>query len=247
MHRLLGSLLLAALLAPGTARAKDVTHPNPRKDTPPLPREPAQTQQPTDITPKDTGGMTPSALAPSLDHRRQFGFDLGLGTGFRIIKPYTDIWCGSRSDDPDNPNDPFCLGMVPLYLDLGLSFGVTKTIDLLAHFRYGLLADSVSERHPIALLAGFRAWIGPSRPFKWSVGFDLFFDFTKQDGPKQELPTYGKPEHDEFDVGGRLVFRFQYDFMRYLGIYAEAAGLAGVLRWLRLELEGTFGIQARLP
>jgi len=191
--------------------------------------------------------LTPSPLKPHLDHAHQGGVEVGIGWGFRVIKPYGDIWCGSRSHDDSSPNDPFCTSAIPLYFDIGGSYGITKTVDVVAHFRYGLLKDSISNRRPLTLLAGIRLWIDSVGSLKFGLGIEAMFDFTKQDGYKQLRPGYDTPKQDSFDVGGRVYGQLQYDFLRYVGLYAQFGGLLGALRWIRLELEGTLGVQARFP
>ena len=191
--------------------------------------------------------LPPSALPPKLDHGHQFGVELGLGLGYRLIKPYGDIWCGERTNDPDNPNEPFCSSMSPLFLDMGLSFGATASVEVVVHTRMGLMKDPISDRRPISLFAGVRLWVDSEGAFKWALGLEGMVDFTKQDGTKQQRPGYGIPKQDELDAGGRFYGQIQYDFLQYVGIYAQFSGLVGALRWLRVELEGIVGVQARLP
>ena len=248
----------AASQAPPATAAQD-EGPGDTKDTQSSAKEPerAPTSSSPDVSapapqPRLQSGtedvaLPPSPLPPRLDHKHQFGLDLGLGLGYRLIKPYGDIWCGQRSNDPDNPNEPFCSSMSPLFLDLGLSFGVTQSVELVAHTRVGLTKDPISERRPISLLGGVRLWVDATGAFKWALGLEAMLDFTKQDGSKQQRPTYGVPKQDSLDVGGRFYGQIQYDFLPYLGLYAQIGGLVGALRWLRVELEGTLGIQGRLP
>ncbi len=219
----------------------------------PAPRSPAQGPDDAVVEPRppktetEEVALPPSALPPKLDHRHQFGFELGLGLGYRIIKPYGDIWCGDRTNDPDNPNEPFCSSMSPLFLDMGLSFGASATVEVVVHARTGLIKDPISDRRPISLFAGVRLWVDSEGAFKWALGLEGMVDFTKQDGTKQQRPGYGIPDQDELDVGGRFYGQIQYDFLQYVGLYAQFSGLVGALRWLRVELEGTVGVQARLP
>ncbi|MCD6499377.1 MAG: hypothetical protein J7M25_13885 [Deltaproteobacteria bacterium] len=226
---------------------------SPNETSPPAEAAPGESSTPTSGASKPAAGtsspeaLTPTSLKPRLDHAHQGGIEVGIGWGYRVIKPYGDIWCGSRSHDDSSPNDPFCHSAIPLYLDIGGSYGINKTVDVVAHFRYGLLKDSISNHRPLTLLAGVRLWIDSVGNFKFGVGFEAMFDFTKQDGYKQLRPGYGAPKHDAFDVGGRVYGQVQYDFLRYVGLYAQFGGLLGALRWIRLEMEGALGIQARFP
>ena len=188
--------------------------------------------------------MTPSARKAALHHKYQVGVEIGFGWGYRFIKPYGDIWCGER-DDGDNA--AFCLSPAPAFMNIGLSFGGSRHVDVTADFRYGLIKDRLSERNPLVLAAGARFWIDPNAAFKWAFGLQFFVDMTQQDGDKQKRPDYEAPKQDEIDVGGRFYGEMHYDLLRYVGFYIRLAGVVGALRWLRFELEGVAGVQARFP
>ncbi len=191
------------------------------------------------VTPEE---MTPTAIKPSLMHKHQVGLEIGFGWGYRLIKPYGDIWCGER-DGGDN--EAFCSGASPAFMEIGLSFGVLRSMDLIVDFRYGLQKDDISERNPLSLMAGIRLWLNPEDSFKWAVGFQLVMDFTKQDGDNQSL--YNKPKKDSYDFGGRIYGQIQYDFFRYLGVYVKLSAVVGAVRWMRMEIEGLGGVQVRFP
>ena len=188
--------------------------------------------------------MTPTALKEKLNHKHQVGLEVGFGWGYRLIKPYGDVWCGER-DDGDNA--AFCMAPAPAFMELGLSFGVMRSMDLVVDFRYGLQKDDISDRNPMALMAGVRFWLNPNDSFKWALGLQVVLDFTKQDGEKQKIADYKAPDRDSFDIGGRFYGQIQYDFFRYLGLYIKLSGVVGALRWLRMEMEVMGGVQARFP
>lgn len=216
----------------------------------PAPRLPGKANQPAPAekgTPSPPPSMTPSAVKPKLHHKYQVGVEVHFGGGYRVISPYGEIWCGERTDDPQQPNKNICDSATPGFMETGLSFGLAKVLDLTLDFRFGLLKDKISNRRPLTLYPGVRLWIDAEAAFKIGVGIQLMMDFTKQDGDKQTRPDYGAPKQDSFDVGGRIYGQFQYDFMRYVGIFARVAGTVGALRWIRVELEGSGGVQARFP
>lgn len=186
--------------------------------------------------------MTPSAVKPKLHHFHQVGVELSFGGGYRLIKPYGDPWCGERED---GDNKTFCDSAVPVFMEAGLSFGILRFMDLIADFRFGLMKDKISDRRPLTLLAGVRFWIDAAKPFKIGVGLQVMMDFTKQNSDSQS--QYGAPDQDKLDVGGRVYAEFHYDFLRYLGIFGRLGGTLGALRWIRLELEASAGVQARFP
>lgn len=223
-------------------------------DTPSDPAEPAELQieepeeeetiipdeEPKHLeTPEE---MTPTAIKPSLSHKHQIGVEIGFGWGYRLIKPYGDIWCGERDG---NDNATFCTSAVPAFMEIGLSFGVSKSVDLVVDFKYGLQRDDVSDRRPMILMPGVRFWMNPESAFKWALGLQLVMDFTKQDGKFQQ--DYNKPKKDSFDFGGRFYAQMQYDFLKYLGLYIKGSGMVGAVRWVRMEMELQGGVQARFP
>ncbi|MDY0004990.1 MAG: hypothetical protein RBU30_27065, partial [Polyangia bacterium] len=150
--------------------------------------------------------------------------------------------CG-QLDGADNAS--FCNGMHPVFTDFGLSFGVIPQLDILAEFRLGLM-DDLTQNRPIMLMPGLRLWIDADQAFKIGVGFQLIVDLTKQNSSEQRV--YGPPVKGEVvDFGGRVFGQFQYDFLRYVGIYAKIDASATARRWLGVNLSGQIGIQARVP
>jgi hypothetical protein len=188
--------------------------------------------------------MTPTARKAKLHHRHQVGVAIGFGWGYRFIKPYGDVWCGEREE---GDNAAYCMSAAPAFFDIGLSFGLTRHLDVIADFRYGLTKDDLSDRRPLVLMAGVRLWLDPDAAFKFALGLQLMLDLTKQDSEEQRRVDYGSPEWDDYDVGGRVYGQIQFDLLRYVGFYLRFSGVVGALRWLRLELEGSAGVQARFP
>lgn len=245
--------------APEADKGKSADKPAPRAAPPARPEAAPRPARPAEKAPEPAGepspkkapapppSMTPSAVKPKLHHRHQVGVDIHFGAGYRVISPYGEIWCGERTDDPQQPNKGICDSATPVFMETGLSFGVARVLDLVLDFRFGLIKDKVSNKRPLTLLPGIRLWIDADSAFKIGVGIQLMMDFTKQDSEKQNRPTYGTPKQDSFDVGGRIYAQFQYDFLRYVGIFARISGTVGALRWIRVEIEGSGGVQARFP
>lgn len=213
-------------------------------DPPPVAEKENPAVSPPAVTEPTTEEMTPTAMKTKLGHKYQVGVEVGFGWGYRLIKPYGDVWCGERED---GDNAVFCMAAAPPFVEIGLSFGVTKSIDIITDFRYGLQKDDISERYPLALMAGLRFWLNPDSAFKWALGLQVVMDFTKQEGDQQRLPDYKAPDRDSFDIGGRFYGQIQYDFFRYFGLYLKLSGVVGTLRWLRMEMEALGGVQARFP
>lgn len=202
---------------------------------------PAEVSPPAQVkTPED---MTPPVKRKDLSHRMQVGLDVAMGAGYSFLVTYRDAtWCGQR-DGGDN--NTFCTGMHPLFLDFGLSFGVHRLLDVIAELRLGLMNDPVGNR-PLLFMPGVRVWVDADRPFKIGIGFQLVLDLTKQDNPQQAV--LGAPlQGDGLDLGGRIYGQFQYDFLRYVGIFARIGASITARKWVQVNLAGQIGVQARVP
>ena len=56
------------------------------------------------------------------------------GTGYRVLFPYNEEYCGQADKS-------VCTGRSPLFLDIGLSFGVTAGLEVLGEVQFGLESD----------------------------------------------------------------------------------------------------------
>jgi len=171
------------------------------------------------------------------------GLEVGIGAGYSFLITYRDsTWCGDRDG---SSNASFCNGLHPVFLDLGLSFGVLGQLDVLAEVRLGLMDDPTKNR-PVMLMPGLRVWIDPDEAFKIGIGLQLVLDLTRQSSLQQDM--YGPPVKGEtLDLGGRFFAQFHYDFLRYVGIYAKIGATITARRWLGVHLDGQMGVQARFP
>jgi hypothetical protein len=213
---------------------------------------PGERPAPADRPPGDPGQdpsqtpeqMTPKVKKPKLSHRFQGSVDVAVGVGYSLIVTYRDTtWCGTRESDGDNAS--FCSGLYPVFLDIGFAFGVMHQLDVLAEFRVGTFGDLVGNL-PLAFMPGIRVWIDPEEHFKIGIAFQLVVDFTRQTNDDQDL--YGRPiKGESADVGGRIYAQFQYDFLRYVGIFARLGAMCTARRWVQVNLAVQLGVQARFP
>jgi hypothetical protein len=129
-------------------------------------------------------------------------------------------------------------------MDFGLGFSVLDALEILAEFRLGLMKDTVGNR-PLILMPGLRLWIDPKEPFKIGLALQVVIDLTKQDAPEQQanLPPNGR----KLDLGARFYAQFQYDFLRYIGIFGRIGLVSTFKKWIGFNLEAHFGVQARFP
>ena len=57
----------------------------------------------------------------------------------------------------------------------------------------------------------------------------------------------GPDKGKSFDVGGRMYVQFHYDFVRWFGLFGRLGVMARTLRWVSMDLDASFGVQARFP
>lgn len=178
----------------------------------------------------------------SYSHRNQVGIQFQLGTGYRAIAPYREEFCGQRKSNGENR--AFCTGRSPAFLDVGLSYGVTSSLELLVEFRIGLESDftpigsAADAPRPLMLAPGLKLYIDDAGSTKFFSTLQVAFDFTDYTASGAE---------DGTDVGVRNVNGLLIDLHRTFGVYAHAGLTIGFVRWLRFEVEGGLGMQARFP
>jgi hypothetical protein len=173
-------------------------------------------------------GVAPAA--ESLSHRLQLGVSLAPGVGYRVIFPYSDgQFCGTAGKR-------VCTSHLPAFLELEAAFGVSTSVDLIADFRFGAESD-FNTQHDFFFAPGIKYYVDAERAFKLYTTFQLVFDSEDQPGSNV----------DSFDFALRNANGLQYEFLRYLGLFAQFGETLGVVRWLRFELDFAGGVQGRFP
>lgn len=185
---------------------------------------------PNEATAPDPKKRFPRIKPPALDHRDQFGLSLLPGTGYRVIAPYKDgIPCGQQ-------NTRVCSGRLPFFLEVQPSFGFGRHWDLIVDLRFGVEAD-FSQSHEFSVAPGFRYWVDPELPAKFFATLQGVYDLNPQHDPGVK----------DYDFGVRNANGFMLEVMRNLGFYLQFGETLGLVRWLRFEVDGGIGIQARFP
>jgi hypothetical protein len=173
----------------------------------------------------------------ALDHRHQTGLALMPGLGYRVIVPYADHKdCGDSSGDRGKR---VCTSAVPLFLDLQLSFGVSRRIDLVVDLRFGLGKDPATYAlgsHQFALAPGFRVWLDQDVALKFYTTVQALYDSTDYGGFVAKS-----------DFGIRNSNGLMYDVIRNFGCYLQFGESFGFRRWFRIELDAGLGVQVRFP
>ncbi len=227
---------LTGLAAAPSARAAE--------GEPPAGSAPAAEEQPAAAAPVPAEEQPPSVTRPpkqfpklrqpSLLHKYQLGIAAMPGAGFRGIFPYSGamdemINCGQQGKR-------VCTGMLPLFLDVQPSFGFAEHWDVLVDLRFGIGTD-FTRAHQFAVAPGFRYWVDPELGFKFYATIQGVFDATAQHNPLVK----------DNDIGIRNANGFMFEVMRNLGFYIQFGETLGFVRWLRFEIDGGVGVQARIP
>jgi len=166
----------------------------------------------------------------TFSHSQQFGIALLPGTGYRGIFPYQEmVDCGQ-------PAKRVCTGRLPTFLDVQPSFGFANHWDVIVDLRFGLGTD-FTQSHEFAVAPGVRYWVDPEENAKFFATVQAAYDTTAQHNPTL---------HNN-DVALHNSNGFMFEVMRNFGAYIQFGETIGFVRWLRFEIDGGIGVQARLP
>src|SRR5687767_182499 len=117
----------------------------------------------------------------SYSHRHQLGVHAQSGVGYRVLAMYESDqdtgYCGMAMKS-------VCIGRAPLFMEVGLSFGVSRSVELLADFRLGLQEDfrvagaMADKPRTFAFQPGVKLYIDDEGSLKFFSTLQLTFDFT---------------------------------------------------------------------
>jgi hypothetical protein len=174
----------------------------------------------------------------SYNHKNQIGVSGQIGIGYRVLFRYENTdFCGTDGKS-------VCTNTTPPFAEVGLSFGLSSTVELMTDVRLGLGDDFVPEGSagpaPRALVIspGLKFYVDDQGSLKFFTSLQLALDLTdwSADGIA-----------DGLDVGVRNVNGLLLDLHRTFGVYLFVGETVGVIRWLRFEMDGGIGMQARFP
>jgi hypothetical protein len=171
-------------------------------------------------------------------HKGQFGIYSQFGVGYRALFRYNNNdYCGESGKS-------VCTGTTPPWVELGISYAPSKSIELITDFRIGLTndfrPDTVTSKAPreLVLAPGIKAFVDDSGSVKWFTTFQVALDFTDYSADNVAA---------SLDVGLRNVNGVLIDLHRTFGFYVHVGETIGFVRWLRFEMDGGLGLQARFP
>jgi hypothetical protein len=129
-----------------------------------------------------------------------------------------------------------CTGLLPFFLDTQASFGFAQHWDVLLDLRFGVMTDFTQSRE-FAVAPGVRYWVDPDMMVKFYATIQGVYDATSQNN----LAVRNN------DFGFRNANGLMFEVMRNLGFYVQFGETIGLARWMRFEIDGGVGVQARMP
>lgn len=183
-------------------------------------------------------------------HGMQFGLRAGLVGGYRMIfrydkSPFCHVPDSAKSD---KDQQKFCGNGAPLAVDLGLSFGVVDFAEPYFWMRFGLAGESSTNTKALtALGVGARIYTNSDSKFKVFVEPAVGVELEGGAGNTAWKFRDGSEPDYKTDFLFHLGVGPQYDFARAFGAYVNFGLTTGVLRYIHTEIEGTLGVQVRVP
>lgn len=196
----------------------------------------------------------PEGVEPSFGHGMQFGLRAAIVAGYRMVFRYDESpFC--REPDPaklDKDQAKLCGHWAPPAIDLALSFAPLDFVEPYAWLRLGLSAEEQTDTKPLVVVgAGARIYTTNEAKFKIFIEPAIAAELEDGRGDPDWLMTddMGNTRAPEYktDLLFHLAVGPQYDFVRYVGVYAHAGITTGVLRYIHTELELSLGLQVRAP
>ncbi len=191
------------------------------------PSKPGSAQEPT--KPKEE---TRDAPKKGLSHKYQVGVGVRAGTGYRVIAPYHEEFCGDKKDDGGNKS--VCGSRQKVWLELSPSFGVSSSLELLVDVRL-YLEEDFTKTKAFWLAPGIKYYTDPDSIFKFFASGQLVFE-------NQDMGTGGPKS---FDFGIRSALGIQFDVIRYVGLFVQGGVTIAFLRWLTFTVDVGGGVQVR--
>ena len=190
--------------------------------------------QPAEPPPDQAAKESPSLLRrPAVaNHAGQAGISIMPGTGYRVLVPYREnIPCG---DSSGNRSRRVCTHILPLFLELQLSYGAFPRLDFIVDLRFALQKDpSPGAGHQFALAPGVRYWLDQGVALKFYATGQAVYDHT----------YYLYVSKSDFAI--RNADGLMYDVIKNVGFFFQVGWTMGFTRWYRLELDTGLGVQIR--
>jgi opacity protein-like surface antigen len=178
-------------------------------------------------------------------HKGQFSLRLAGVAAYRVVMRYDESpLCAAP--EPDGEPKKFCGFSAPMGLDTALGYAPLPGVEPFLWGRFGFASESKTHTAPLLVFgAGVRLYTMSDAPFKFfiepSIGAELE---GRASGATNATGTSSAYKQDWLV---RLSIGPQYDFNRYIGLYAAGGMTFGMVRALHTFMELQFGLQARIP
>jgi hypothetical protein len=183
----------------------------------------------------------------TFSHQGQIGVHLQVASGFRVLFPYDEQYCGQIDKS-------VCTGRSPTFLDAGITYGISHGLELLFEVHLGLEEDFDGQTgtpagpRPFGYGAGLRFYVDPDGKLKFFSSIEGYLETTDY-SKTTATAVNGNPVavDSAADFGLKNVNGLIFDFHRTFGLYAHFGETATFANWLRFELHAGLGVQARFP
>jgi hypothetical protein len=198
-------------------------------------------------------------------HFMQVGLRAGLVMGYRMLFRYdTSPFCAEPTY-PTEPRGPdgnprtdkeqaVCGFLAPPATELALSFAPIGAFEPYLFVRLGLGDEKPTDTEALRLVGvGTRLYTMSDDAFKLFVEPAVGYQFDGARGRPEYCASADPAQCGDFvaDYKHDLIFHLgigpQYDFARYVGVYANAGLDVGIFRAIHATLFGHVGLQIRLP
>lgn len=201
--------------------------------------EPAPDQGSQANPPAEEGEEGPAERAR--DHANQGFVSVLFGTGWYMVAPYDkddpEKMCAAKEGEGDEEGEALCTGRSGVHLDFLAGYAVRPGFELFGIFRLGLeRPDGPNAPLTRQLGAGLRVYSPSDGLFKMSIGVAPLFDFSDR-----KSDAIGKDLVFHVPIGA------QFDFIPWLGAYAQVAPNVSFFSEFRIDITAGVGVQGRFP
>jgi len=181
------------------------------------------------------------------DHDKQGFVNVAFGTGFYLVAPKEKNnelrACGTKEQSGDNgyEGEPICVGRSSMHLEFLGGYGVKPRFEVFLIFRLGLESPEPGRPQPLQLGAGVKIYSPADGLFKIGIGIAPLFDFSKHATPGHPSVDFG------YDFVIHVPIQFQFDIVRWFGVYAELAPNISFVTEVRFDISAGIGVQGRFP
>jgi hypothetical protein len=197
-----------------------------------------RTESPAPVEPKRAKDT--NATSKDTSHKGQFSLRLAGVGAYRIVMRYDNspMCAAQRGNEPQK----FCGFGAPMALESAIGYAPMAGVEPFLWGRFGLGRETQTQTAPLVVLgAGVRLYTMSDAPFKFFIEPAIGAEIEKRASGGTDPGSYAQ------DWLIRLAVGPQYDFNRYIGLYATGAMTVGMVRALHTFMELHGGLQARFP